>query len=230
MPNEMTHSLPFYIIAIDGGAASGKSSTARALAERLNLLHVDTGSHYRALTHYLLSLGIEPDAKSQLERALRGLTLSTALSGRAAVMQMNGQTCAEADLRSPAVNANVSQFAGIPAIRQALFEYQRAQTEVAREHGFCGIVMEGRDIGSVILPDAPHRFFLFADPKTRSARRAAEGQSDSISARDAMDSGRKTAPLLCPEGAIKIDTGSLSLEAVVEHISQLVGEPCHESA
>jgi cytidylate kinase len=230
MPWKMTYQGKFFIIAIDGGAASGKSSTARAVAERLNLLHVDTGSHYRAITHFLLSAGIAAEAGPALDDALHAMQLSTEVDGRAAVMLLEGRRCAQEDLRSQAVNAQVSQFAGLPAVRQALFNYQRSQPEVARSHGFNGIVMEGRDIGSVILPDAPFRFFLFADSETRSARRAAEGQSDSISQRDALDSGRKTAPLLCPDGAMRIDTGSLSLAAVVDLICQMVEEECNEPA
>ncbi len=230
MPCKMTHQGKFSIIAIDGGAASGKSSTARAVAERLNLLHVDTGSHYRAITHFLLSEGIAAEAGPALDSALRALKLSTEVDGRVAVMLMAGRRCAPEDLRSKSVNAQVSQFAGIPAVREALFSYQRSQPIVAQSHGCEGIVMEGRDIGSVILPDAPFRFFLFADSNTRSARRAAEGQSDSISQRDALDSGRKTAPLLCPDGAVRIDTGSLSLEAVVDLICQRVEEECNETA
>jgi cytidylate kinase len=226
----MTNQQKFFVIAIDGGAASGKSSTSRAVAERLNLLHVDTGSHYRAITHFLLSADIAAEAGAALDNALARMELSTEVTGRAAVMLLAGQGCADQDLRSQAVNAHVSQFAGIPSVRQALFAYQRSQLEVARERGFDGIVMEGRDIGSVILPDAPFRFFLFADSETRSARRAAEGQSDSISQRDALDSGRKTAPLLCPTGAVKIDTGALSLDAVVDLICQTIEGECNESA
>jgi cytidylate kinase len=220
----MTHTKKFYVIAIDGGAASGKSSTAKAVASRLHLLHVDTGSHYRAITRFLLAVGVTGTSDAALSARLDRLRLSTAVEGRLAVLLIDGRPCSAEDLRSPEVNAHVSQFAGVPAVREALFNYQRSLVGVAREHGFDGIIMEGRDIGSVILPDAPFRFFLFADSQTRSARRAAEGQSDSISTRDALDSGRKTAPLLCPPGAIRVDTGKLALEAVVDFICQVLQE------
>jgi len=103
-----------------------------------------------------------------------------------------------------------------------LFDYQRAQVSVARKEGYAGLIMEGRDIGSVIFPDADFRFFLYADEATRAARRAKEGQTDSIAERDKRDSQRKTAPLTCPEGATRVDTGPLTLEGVVEHITQII--------
>jgi len=122
------------------------------------------------------------------------------------------------------VNAVVSKFAAIPAVRKFLFDYQRAQKNVAREHGFDGLIMDGRDIGSVIFPDADLRIFLTADPAERARRRAAEGIADSISERDKLDSSRKAAPLACPEGAVKIDSTHLTLEQVVEKISATLDE------
>lgn len=202
---------------MDGGAAVGKSSTSRALAERLNLMHVDTGAHYRTLTAALLRAGIAPEAGA-LENQLQSIRLETSLEGRSARLRINGEVPPNADLRSPEVNASVSKFAAIPAVRQALFDYQRSQAAVARDRGFAGLIMEGRDIGSVIFPDADYRFFLEADEATRSARRAKEGQTDSISDRDKMDSSRKNAPLICPEGATRVDTGPRTLKEVVEHI------------
>lgn len=144
------------IVAVDGGAATGKSSTSRQLAERFDLMHVDTGSHYRTLTHALLEQGASPDEASQFD--LSKLVLGTELDGRSARLSINGKTPEDADIRSPAVNAAVSKFAAIPEIRAALFDYQRAQAEVAINAGFHGLIMEGRDIGSVIFPDADHRF------------------------------------------------------------------------
>lgn len=212
----------FKIIAIDGGAATGKSSTSRALAERLGLMHVDTGAHYRTLAYALLKAGADSETPATIRAQLKNLKLGTAVEGRSARLSINGTVPAEADIRSPEVNANVSKFAAIEAVRQYLFEYQRAQADVAREQNYAGIIMEGRDIGSVIFPDADFRFFLFADEATRAARRANEGQTDSITARDKMDSTRKTAPLVCPDGAIRVDTGPLPLEGVVSHICQII--------
>jgi cytidylate kinase len=212
---------PFSVIAMDGGAAVGKSSTARAVAERLNLMHVDTGAHYRTLTAALLHAGVSPDDGDLVDR-LNTMRLGTQCEGRSARLSVDGETPADASLRSPQVNAAVSSFAAVPAVRQALFDYQRAQAEVAREAGFSGLIMEGRDIGSVIFPNAPYRFFLEADEATRSARRAKEGQTDSIADRDKQDMGRKTAPLVCPEGATRIDTSTRSLHEVVDHVIALI--------
>lgn len=206
----------FQIIAVDGGAAVGKSSTSRGLAERLDLMHVDTGAHYRTLTFALLASGASPE--DDLQDKLTTLKLETRLEGRNARLCVDGRLPSEPDIRSPEVNAAVSNFAAVPAVRQALFDYQRHQAEVAREEGFAGLVMEGRDIGSVIFPEAQHRFFLEADEATRAARRAKEGQTDSIADRDKMDKARKTAPLVCPEGATRVDTGSRNLEEVIEHL------------
>jgi cytidylate kinase len=210
----------FKIIAVDGGAAVGKSSTSKGLAERLDLMHVDTGAHYRTITFALLATGGSPD--DDLRKTLDALNLKTRLDGRTARLSVDGRVPTESEIRSPEVNAAVSKFAALPEVRQALFEYQRNQANVAREEGFKGLIMEGRDIGSVIFPDAKYRFFLDADEATRAARRAKEGQTDSIADRDKMDKARKTAPLICPEGATRVDTGPRTLDEVIEHLVRLV--------
>lgn len=212
---------PFIIVAIDGGAASGKSSSSKILAERFNLLHVDTGSFYRHLTAELLARKVPADDPEALKSALLTLRLSTELDGRSARMLVNGRPAGD-EIRGAEVNANVSHYAAIPAVRQALLAYQRGQVDVARAHGFRGLVMEGRDIGSVIFPQADFRFFLHADPAERAKRRAAEGRQDSISERDRLDSSRKTSPLTCPDGAIDIDSTHLTLEQVVERMAALI--------
>ena len=104
----------------------------------------------------------------------------------------------------------------LPEVRTALLAYQRSQADVARAHAFRGVVMEGRDIGSVIFPHADFRFFLHADPEERARRRANEGGDDSIKERDRLDTSRKTAPLACPSGATSIDTTHLTLAQVVD--------------
>ncbi len=210
---------PFLIVAIDGGAAAGKSTTARALSARFHFLHVDTGSHYRALTAEMLRLGLRATEAAEVERALAGLALGTRVEGRRAHIEVSARLVPETELRGPEVNAAVSHFAAIPALRAKLLAYQRDQARIAREAGFAGLVMEGRDIGTVIFPDADFRFFLHADPEERARRRAAEGQQDSIQERDRLDSSRKTAPLLCPPGATDIDSTFLSLDEVVERVS-----------
>ena len=220
---------PFLIVAVDGGAASGKSSLARALAARFNFLHVDTGAHYRAVTLALLRAGVSPDDPAAVASALAQLPLATEVSGRAARLSLAGKVPADADLRSEAVNTHVSRFAALPAVRRFLFDYQRSQAAIALAHGSAGLVMEGRDIGSVIFPDAPLRLFLTADPATRAQRRAAEGQTDAVAERDRLDTARATAPLTCPPGAIVIDSSALDLDAVVARASALVEAAIHSA-
>ncbi len=214
---------PFLIVAIDGGAASGKSSTARALSERFRFLHADTGSYYRAVTAELLRRKVPTGDLAQIKGALTDLTLTTRVDGRSARMEIGGRIVPETEIRSPEVNAAVSHFAAIPEIRAALLAYQRGQADVARRDGFRGLVMEGRDIGSVIFPDADFRFFLHADPGERARRRAREGQTDSIAERDRLDSSRKASPLTCPPGAIDIDSTFMTLNEVVDRLARLLG-------
>jgi cytidylate kinase len=212
-------STSFIIVAIDGGAASGKSTSSRELSERFNLLHVDTGSFYRAVTAELLRRGVAPADLAAVHEAAGRLRFGTRLLGRSAQMEIDGRVVPDAEIRSRTVNENVSHFAAIPEVRGALLAYQRGQAEVARAHGFRGLVMEGRDIGSVIFPQADFRFFLHAHPEERARRRASEGQQDSIAERDRLDSSRKTAPLACPPGAVSIDTTFLTLPQVVETLA-----------
>lgn len=217
---------PFIIVAIDGGAASGKSSSSRTLSERFNLLHVDTGSFYRAITAEMLRRQVDAKDLAAVAAALAEIELGTRVEGRTARMEIGGRVAGE-EIRSREVNDRVSHFAAIPEVRTALLAYQRGQAEVARDRGFRGLVMEGRDIGSVIFPDADFRFFLHADPEERARRRAKEGQQDSIAERDRLDSSRKTAPLACPAGAVSIDTTHDPLPAVVEKMAAAIAGRLH---
>ena len=212
---------PFIIIAIDGGAASGKSSSSKILADRFNLLHVDTGSFYRHITYELLRRNVPSADLPAIRSALAGLQFTTRLNGRTAQMLIDGQP-AGSEIRGQNVNEHVSHYAAIPEVRHALLGYQRGLADVAVQHKFRGLMMEGRDIGSVIFPDAEFRFFLHADPAERAKRRAMEGQTDSIAERDRLDSSRKASPLTCPAGAIDIDSTFLTLEQVVEKMAALI--------
>ena len=212
----------FLIVAIDGGAASGKSSTSRALSERFNFLHVDTGSYYRAITAELLTRGFTVATLAAVPAALPSLVFGTRVNVRSAQMEIGGRVIPEAEIRGPEVTAAVSHFAAVPAVRAALLAYQRGQADVARAHGFGGLIMEGRDIGSVIFPNADLRFFLYADVEARTQRRALEGRADAIAERDRLDATRKTAPLTIPAGATAIDSTYLNLEQVVQKISGFI--------
>ena len=212
----------FISVAIDGGAASGKSSTAKAVASHLGLLHVDTGAHYRSLTAALLQSGAAPENTAQISTLLAGLSLGTKILGTSAHLTINGKVVDAAALRGEAVNAAVSKFAALPAVRAALLEYQRSQVALAQASGFGGLIMEGRDIGSVVLPQASVRIFLEAEAGARSLRRSGEGQTDAIAQRDLLDSTRKIAPLVCPAGSVRIDNTQLSLAEVVQLVEQKI--------
>jgi len=218
----MSTSLKFLIVAIDGGAASGKSSTARVLAQRFNFLHADTGSYYRALTAELLGRGVRSASADAVRAELADLRLSTKVTGHDARMLVNGTDLPDAAIRGAAVNAAVSHFAALPAVRAALLAYQRGLADEARGKKFAGLVMEGRDIGSVIFPKADLRFFLSADPEERARRRDRQGQPDAVAERDRLDSSREASPLTCPPGAVAIDSTRLELAEVVEKMADLI--------
>ncbi len=212
----------FLIIAVDGGAASGKSTSSRAVAERFNLLHVDSGTHYRALTLLFLNLSSNSSGNDSITDFLYRIKFDTTLSGRSALIKTNGLVPNDKDLRSPDVNAMVSHLAAMPKLRQLLKAYQRSLPDFARKHGFDGVIMEGRDIGTVIFPQADFKFFLQADAKTRAKRRADEGLHDSIAKRDKIDSTRKIAPLACAEDAATIDNSNLTANQVVDKICAMI--------
>ena len=216
----------FIRVSVDGGAASGKSSTSRRLAQVHGLLHVDTGAHYRSLTRALLQAGASADDPASVKAALGKLRIGSRIiarqGARSSALTLDGALPDDAELRTPEVNAAVSKMAALPAVRAFLLEYQRSQVKLAHDHGFAGIVMEGRDIGSVVLPDAEVRIFLEADAEARTLRRAAEGQSDQVAQRDHLDATRKTAPMICPPGAHRLDNTHKSLEEVVGEVGELI--------
>jgi cytidylate kinase len=190
---------------------------------------VITGSFSRAVTAEMLRRGVDSGNLPAVKEELGRMRFGTLISGRSAHMEINSHPVDLADIRSPAVNAKVSGFAAMPEVRDALLAYQRGQADVARQKGFRGLVMEGRDIGSVIFPGADFRFFLHADPAERARRRAKEGQTDSIADRDRMDSQRKAAPLACPQGAIPIDSTLLGLQEVVDLLSTQISRALSRS-
>jgi len=187
-------------------------------------MHIDTGAHYRTLTYGFLNNSVSADDIDSIDSHLANLKIGTALEGNSARITLNGVLVDDAEIRTERINANVAQFAAVSKIREFLKNYQRSMSDFAREHGFAGMIMEGRDIGSVIFPDADVRIFLDADEQTRAARRANEGISDSIKKRDALDKSRKTAPLLCPEGAELIDTSHMSKDDVILKTLSLILE------
>jgi cytidylate kinase len=220
--------MAFTVVAIDGGAASGKSSTARLLAERLSFLHVDTGTHYRSMARACLDAGLHPVDSFELRAFLAAMRLDTVIDGYQSRLAINGSPpFADQRIRSEDVNRNVSQFAALPAVRESIKRYQQSQVRRAASDGFRGLVMEGRDIGTVILPEADLKIFLTADAATRQSRRHLEGGVDRVEDRDKIDSSRATAPLRPAHDAVCIDNSTLSLEEVVERVTGLILEgPC----
>ena len=162
------------IIAIDGPAASGKSSVAKRLARRLGFSYVNSGSMYRAVTWELLRQGIDPAKADSVKTALDSMELGCGFtSDGESFIRINAQT-PDAELKESAVNNAVSTVSAIPAVRHLIVARLR---DLVNERN---VVMEGRDIGSAVFPDAPHKFYLDASPEIRRLRRAAEGQTDSI--------------------------------------------------
>jgi len=216
-------------IAIDGPAGSGKSSVAAALAERLGWVHVDSGALYRALTWVALADGIEIDDGPSLGNRLASLRLEFR-DGR---VHVDGEDRSR-EIRSPEVTQHVSTVAAHGPVRAGMLELQRALCEAARP----GAVMEGRDIGSVVLPLAQCKIYLDADPVERARRRLeqmgeaadAERSSDMVEAlleRDRQDMQREHSPLLISPDAHVLDTTSMSLEQVVDRCAQLADESVH---
>lgn len=215
------------IIAIDGPAGSGKSSTAREVARRLGFHHVDSGAFYRALTWSALRRGIPADRFASLDGdALDGFGIRAEPHGHGFRMFAERQDI-DAEIREPEINANVSAMARVPAVRDWLNRRLRDAAERAN------VVVDGRDIGSVVFPNADLKVFLIADPDTRARRRLAERGTiapsiDEVAAeverlleRDRKDSEREIAPLVQAADAIAIDTSELDFDAQVEQVVRL---------
>lgn len=218
------------IIALDGPAGSGKSSTARAVAARLGYRHLDSGAFYRAITWAALQAGINPEGwdlltHDELDRLdVHGLPVEGGYVLRVAGVDVS------ADIRSPAVNANVSRMAAVPAVREWLMDALRE----AGARG--GLVADGRDIGTVVFPDAELKAYLVADAEERARRRLVEqgvadpapeevrAEAARLQGRDAFDSGRAAAPLRQAEDAVVIDTTTLGFAEQVERIAALARE------
>jgi len=199
------------IVAIDGPAASGKSTVARLLARRLRVAYVNSGAMYRAVTWWMLRHGANPAEPDSVVPLLPRMPMECGLKHGASTIRMGGDDPTPA-LCEDAVNQNVSAVARIPEVRRLLVAKQR---EYADD---CDLVMEGRDIGSVVFPDTPYKFYIDASPDIRAGRRALQGQRDSITDRDRADTSRKTSPLTIAEDAHVIDSSNLTIDGVVGEI------------
>ncbi len=212
------------LVTIDGPAGSGKSSVARAVADRLGVVNLNTGAAYRAAALLALRANVDLEDGPGLAR----------LAGRVELdpegASIDGAMVAEPDLRTPEVSAAASRVSAHGQLREVLLPVQRAAAQKARERG--GAVVEGRDIGTVVLPDAELKVYLSAAPEERAWRRATQtGREDeldriraAIARRDRQDSEREVSPLRPAEGAVVLDTTSLSLEEVISEVLRLAGE------
>ena len=212
-----------FVIAVDGPAGSGKSSVCRGVAEQLNLQYLDTGAMYRAVTLAVLQADVDPGDSDAVRALLPEVTITSVTDPRAPAILLNGQNVSSA-VRGQDVTAAVSSVSAVPEVRQAMVTLQRAEVSRALDQGL-GVVVEGRDIGSVVLPDAALKVFLTADPQVRAQRRAAETAGAEIAAtqaqlqaRDAHDAGRQASPMTQPPDAVVIDTSKLSLAEVIDAV------------
>lgn len=210
------------MVAIDGYSGAGKSTIARAIAKAVNYIHVDTGAMYRALTYYLLQK--QPELDNLSPELLPGFKLQYLYSreNKGYDMVVNGEVL-KAELRSPAVDAAVGYISSLPWIREFLVKEQR---RIGRDGG---VIMEGRDIGTVVFPDAIHKFFIQADLDVRAKRRLAQLQENhpdldfetvraNLQMRDEMDENNPISPLLPDEDALILDSGLLELEEIIDYI------------
>ena len=210
------------LVAIDGPAGSGKSSVARAVADRLGLVNINTGASYRAVALAALREGVDLEDGARLASLAR----SVDLDGEGALI--GGERVPDGALRTPDVAAAASKVSAHPELRRVLVERQRAAAKEA-EHAGGGAVIEGRDIGTVVLPDAPIKIFLSASPDERARRRAAqtnrEAELDRIReamrVRDKRDAEREASPLKPAPDAVVIDTTGLPLQEVVSRVVEL---------
>ena len=213
----------FPIIAIDGISGAGKSSTAKLVAKELGFCHIDTGAMYRMLTFSALRSGLRPDQHAELGGLAQQLSFAFAPDQ---TLTVNGLPLPP-EIRSPEVSNNVSDYCKPLEVREALVEQQRELGKTRPS------VLEGRDIGTVVFPDARWKFYMTANPETRAKRRVLELKRagmevseeeilENLISRDVKDSTREHSPLRMAEGAVEIDTSDLTIEDQVSIISSLV--------
>jgi cytidylate kinase len=206
------------VITLDGPAASGKSSVARLVAARLGRTYVNTGNMYRAMTWAVLAQGANPADPEAVRAAAAAVQLDSPVADGQTQVRVDGRLLTTDDLNSDAVNAGVSLVARVPEVRERLVSDQRALVALGP------LVMEGRDIGSVVFPESRLKFYIDASEEVRAARRRAQGHADQVAERDRLDSTRKSSPLVVPEGAHVIDNSHLTLEQAVEAVLAGVAE------
>ncbi|MEU5975256.1 (d)CMP kinase [Streptomyces sp. NPDC047315] len=212
------------IVAIDGPAGTGKSSTSKAVAAALGLRYLDTGAQYRAITWWMIANGVDTADPAAIATAAGKPVIVSGTDPAAPTIAVDGEDVS-APIRTQEVSAKVSAVSAVPEVRSRITALQRSIAAEARG----GIVVEGRDIGTTVLPDAHLKVFLTASPEARAARRTAELAGADLAAtrealikRDAADSSRKTSPLAKADDAVEVDTTELTLTQVVARVTELV--------
>lgn len=215
-------------IAIDGPAGTGKSTLARLVAERLGGAYLDTGAMYRVATLQVLRAGIDPDDAEAVTGATADLPMEIGTDAGAERILLAGEDVSR-EIRTSRVSATVSAVSAVPEVRENLVELQRRLAS-----GGGTVVLEGRDIGTVVLPDAEHKVYLTASPEIRARRRtdqdlAAGRDADydtvlaAVIERDRKDSSRAASPLRPADDAVVVDTSDLTLDEVLDHLVTLAG-------
>ncbi|PVE10464.1 cytidylate kinase [Streptomyces scopuliridis RB72] len=217
------------IVAIDGPSGTGKSSTSKAVAAQLGLSYLDTGAQYRAMTWWMITNGVDVSDPAAVATAAGKPVLVSGTDPAAPTITVDGAD-ASGPIRTQEVTSKVSAVSAVPEVRTVVTELQRSIASAAGK----GIVVEGRDIGTTVLPDADVKVFLTASPEARAARRSGElkgkeatdvaATKDALAKRDAADSGRKTSPLAKAGDAVEVDTTDLTLQQVIECVVTLVEE------
>ena len=215
-------------IAIDGPAGAGKSSISKVVANKLGYLYIDTGAMYRGVTWAVLDSHVDVNNQKEVEALLPSLDLTLEPTASACKVYVKGQDVTDL-IRQQQINENVSTIASYKGVREYLVERQQAMAAVG------GVILDGRDIGSVVLPNAELKIYLTASVDARAKRRWLEVQGTSneqpledikknVESRDEMDKNRNESPLVCVEDAIVVDSSNMTFDETVKHILHLVQE------
>ena len=222
-----------YQIAIDGPSGAGKSSLAKAVAKALGIVYVDTGALYRTIGYYVTQKGLDPKDAAAVESVLPEIRIELKFENGTQYVYLNGENLGD-KIRRPEISMAASAVSAIPAVRAFLLETQKS---IARTHS---VIMDGRDIGTVILPEADVKIFLFASDEARAMRRTKELEEKGMPAsyedvlremrqRDAQDRGREVAPAVPADDAIMFDNSDLTVEESVEKLLEIVRERVDET-
>lgn len=215
-------------IAIDGPAGAGKSSISKVVANELGYLYIDTGAMYRGVTWAVLDSHVDVNNQKEVEALLPSLDLTLEPTASACKVYVKGQDVTDL-IRQQQINENVSTIASYKGVREYLVERQQAMAALG------GVILDGRDIGSVVLPNAELKIYLTASVDARAKRRWLEVQGTSneqpledikknVESRDEMDKNRDESPLVCVEDAIVVDSSNMTFDEAVKHILHLVQE------